>query len=110
MTILHPETLRRRARKGAALLDDKHPGWADRVDLDRFCIVEPENCVLGQLFEDSFSFGVSQLGVDEVVHGFDLKREHGWAPQAGTGIADANWNVLQRTWVRLINARRTVTA
>jgi hypothetical protein len=36
--------------KGAALLDDKQPGWAHQIDLTVLHLSSGEECVLGQLF------------------------------------------------------------
>lgn len=36
--------------KGAALLDEVMPGWADRIDLDTLAFPSCDHCVLGQLY------------------------------------------------------------
>lgn len=41
-----------RVRRGAALLDEKYPGWADRIELDRLDLGSCTTCVLGQLYQD----------------------------------------------------------
>jgi len=43
-------TARRRVRKGAALLDDKMPGWAEQIDPNVLDLGSGSKCVLGQLF------------------------------------------------------------
>ena len=40
---------RARAARGAALLDDRDAGWADRVDTRTLRLADGEACVLGQL-------------------------------------------------------------
>lgn len=41
-----------RVKRGAALLDKKYPGWADRIELDRLDLGSCTTCVLGQLYQD----------------------------------------------------------
>lgn len=41
-----------RASRGAALLDKRQPGWAQRVDVERLNLGSDRGCVLGQLFGD----------------------------------------------------------
>jgi hypothetical protein len=35
--------------RGAALLDERLPGWYEKIDLDKLDLASCENCVLGQL-------------------------------------------------------------
>lgn len=39
-------------RRGAALLDEKMPGWHDKIDLERLQLASLTQCVLGQLFPE----------------------------------------------------------
>lgn len=39
-----------RVARGAALLDGREPGWADRVDPDRLDVGLRTRCVLGQVY------------------------------------------------------------
>ena len=78
-------TILANVERGALLLDDNMPGWADKIDLDRLNIAVGSLCILGQLFspeveEDwmGFSQGMTRLLGDEndtyaeaVYHGFD---------------------------------------
>ncbi len=41
---------RQRAARGAALLDDRDPGWADRIDERSLALADGGACVLGQLW------------------------------------------------------------
>lgn len=43
---------REAAAKGAALLDERMPGWHARIDLDRLDLADGKQCVLGQLFPE----------------------------------------------------------
>lgn len=35
--------------RGIEWLNENHPGWADRIDLDRLFLGSMDNCVIGQL-------------------------------------------------------------
>jgi len=39
-----------RVGRGMALLDERVPGWVDRIDVDRLDVSHPGDCPLGQLF------------------------------------------------------------
>lgn len=47
-------------KRGAKLLDTYKPGWAKKINLDKFDLGDTKHCVLGQVHRD-FSKGVSQL-------------------------------------------------
>jgi hypothetical protein len=51
-----PVEVEEAARRGAALLDEKHPGWADKIDTKRLNIAHPCHCILGQLGWDTVRF------------------------------------------------------
>lgn len=51
-----------RAAKGAELLDDKVPGWAEKIGLATLMMWSCSWCVLGQLFND-YGGGMKQLGL-----------------------------------------------
>lgn len=37
-------------RRGAELLDAKHPGWAAKIAVDRLAMESCDDCILGQLY------------------------------------------------------------
>ena len=43
---------RRRAERGAALLDSKYPGWESHIKIEMLDLSSPCNCILGQLVVD----------------------------------------------------------
>lgn len=45
-------TIAERVARGAALLDEREPGWHQRIDLETLDMELPCNCVLGQLHHD----------------------------------------------------------
>jgi hypothetical protein len=90
--------------RGAALLDEKLPGWDERIDLADLQLASCYRCVLGQLFgrypvpaEGGFSpygLGIAALGIGDENpsrYGFDGRD------------ADS----LTGEWRRVITQRRT---
>jgi hypothetical protein len=51
-----------RVKRGAALLDEKRPGWAREIALDRLAMNSCFNCVLGQVYGSYFA-GLDALQV-----------------------------------------------
>ena len=56
------DAARLRAARGAALLDDHDPGWADRVDTASLALADGGACVLGQLWGE-YRFGLGRARV-----------------------------------------------
>lgn len=50
------------AVRGAALLDERLPGWRAEIDVDRLDLGNTCNCVLGELF-GSYDRGLKMLGL-----------------------------------------------
>jgi hypothetical protein len=94
-------TIAERVAKGAALLDEKIPGWADRIDLHRFYIGSTCDCVLGQLHDGSYTDGMYALTRDTEDHGFMWT-----ASPADAGAEEAEIAELETEWRRVIEARR----
>jgi hypothetical protein len=64
--------------KGVAFLDEKVPGWLDRIDIGRLDLRTGMYCVLGQLHDGDADGGAHALGLgrsaistEAVAHGFD---------------------------------------
>ena len=54
-----------RVREGAALLDERRPGWRGAIDVERLDLGSCFNCVLGQLY-GQFGYGMlTLLDVDD---------------------------------------------
>jgi hypothetical protein len=87
--------------RGMALLDEKRPGWIDRIDLDTLVMHDPRHCVVGQEFRDDieddevYTDGLIALGIGtpggEEKFGFD-----GW-----------DCDALEAEWRRAITERRS---
>ncbi|MDA8611249.1 hypothetical protein N9L18_00060 [Candidatus Pacebacteria bacterium] len=61
-------------KEGEALLDEKHPGWRENVDIDRLNIQSPCHCVLGQIY-GHYETGKNILGLSEeeaMIRGFQI--------------------------------------
>jgi len=92
--------LAERVDEGAALLDEKLPGWAERINLAQLDLASCYQCVLGQLFafeydaEDGspYGAGVRALDIPDISpswYGFD----------------GADANALNAEWRRVITER-----
>ena len=53
-------TVAERVARGAALLDEKVPGWRERINLDTFAISSCERCILGQVY-GYYATGLGEL-------------------------------------------------
>lgn len=74
--------------RGIALLDDRMPGWRQRIDLDLLDMSSCDFCILGQLFGD-YDDGFVALGLDRgCPYGFDDE--------------DEDYLELARTWDRAL--------
>jgi len=51
--------------KGAAVMDERKPGWRKRVNLEAFSVASVRSCVLGQCY-GSFNAGTEALGLGRV--------------------------------------------
>lgn len=56
-------TIQERVANGAALLDEKKPGWRDKINLEELDISDPSRCVVGQLYQGrgGYLHGLSDL-------------------------------------------------
>jgi hypothetical protein len=94
-------TVAERVARGAALLDEKLPGWDQRIDAVSLDIDLCESCVLGQLFavDDHYGYltGLRSLGVHHPASELDYGFDGSWDE-----IDD-----LTAEWKRVINGRRS---
>jgi hypothetical protein len=92
--------VRDRVARGAALLDEKRPGWAAEIDLDDLEMGSCFSCVLGQLFGE-FADGADELFPDDWVaseedvrHGFDAPANlASWEANGLYESMDAAWSL-----------------
>jgi hypothetical protein len=75
-------------KAGMALLDEKAPGWREKVDLDKLNMGGCVRCILGQIYghfdEGLTALGICEVGVVEIQ--FDLAIEK--AARYGFAIED----------------------
>lgn len=90
------DTVNERVERGAALLDEKRPGWPEAVDLGRLNIRSTCDCIAGQL--GGFRETTQSLGLygvtEDVMHGFEADDD------------DAEYAALTDAWRDLIQQRR----
>lgn len=114
--MLTPEQAKENVARGAAFLDQRYPGWEDRIDLGTLTLSSCTQCVLGQLipgfhwenkliherltFADATACGFMMRGGDEFAMFLkSLKDDY--------ELADRLWyQPLQDAWVALIVERR----
>lgn len=69
---MEDEPLAVRVGRGAALLDERSPGWFRRIDTDRLHIASSTQCVLAQLYT-GYDLGKEALDIawgESARHGF----------------------------------------
>lgn len=117
---MNADSVRRKARKrairGAKMLDKKMPGWHKfpGIDIDTLDMSSNWRCVIGQLFpKDGYIWGIEKLSglngyyscdeFDKFVkrHGFDAS-----AKAYGSEFREMYFDVLQRVWTDEILNRR----
>jgi hypothetical protein len=82
---------------GAALLDERMPGWYDSIDLDVLSVRSPEFCICGQLkHKEEDVWTVLGKNIDEA------------AARGVYCLSSCDWTYadLDREWAKLIQARR----
>jgi hypothetical protein len=63
------QIIQKRVTAGAALLDEKMPGWYKKIDLDSLELSDERHCVLGQLFDEPVTVPLwKRLGYSSPVH------------------------------------------
>lgn len=105
------------AARGAALLDEKNPGWADRIDLSALSMGNPDRCILGQLYGGFLTalvaldmpcqctcFGESLPENDATSLGFEV------GCTARRSSEDRAYAWLENAWRDEILSRRTIPA
>lgn len=103
-------TIAERVAAGAAVLDERLPGWADKINLTRLDMSDDENCVFGQHYV-GHTRPISRFG--QVRTNLGIKSEDCedlglfCAKEAdGTPAADAEYAALTAEWQLAIEARR----
>ena len=92
-------TIAKRVARGAALLDEKQPGWWQRIDLGALDIYSCHFCVLGQLR----AFDGEELDFDPD-YGFDAPEFPGFLSNHSARMQ--SYADLTAAWCELIESRR----
>jgi hypothetical protein len=120
------EVADRRVKAGAALLDERMPGWAERIELAQLDLSSEWKCVLGQLFEESqtvylpglgevceanFHLGKVVLDLDDdaiILYGFDTGYLDESFDDEGELISEdfAHFRELDRAWEAEVRYRQ----
>jgi hypothetical protein len=98
-------TIAERVAKGAALLDERRPGWPERVNVATLNVDDCWRCPLGQVF-GGYASGVFALNLgdhDTIAHGFA-----GTHDEAGDDlpVSDEELAALTAEWARVITERQ----
>jgi len=91
------------AAKGAAVMDQRKPGWRKRINLEAFSVASVRACVLGQNY-GSFNVGMDALGLGRVA-----AAEHGFIWPPGQVDNDELIRALDEAWRFQITGKRAVT-
>ena len=103
------DAARARAARGAALLDDRDPGWADRVDLGTLRLSDGTACVLRQLSGGSRrGLRARVLDLSSAPSRFVSPIDLGFQAVGDLGEAaeDLDYALLTRAWRDEVVARR----
>ncbi len=95
------DTIAERVARGAALLDERRPGWAGEVNAERLEMNDCYECVLGQLF-GGFIDGWAALDLDDKDTpdcGFEAESHH------NPPSHNPEYAALKAAWLAEIAAR-----
>jgi hypothetical protein len=102
-------TVSERVAAGLALLDDRNPGAAERIDVDRLDIVDCADCMLGQAY-GHYLAGLDRLGLSDegaIEFGFTAAFDESTTPYEVIG---QRFDALTAEWRRVIAERRAQDA
>lgn len=90
------ESATTKVNRGAAILDEKRPGWPNEIILKELSIQDGTRCVLGQIYGSYFR-GARELDINAYT-GLGFYDEH------------ARYGDLDKAWAKLISERQLVEA
>ena len=88
-----------RVQRGAELLDQLNPGWAERITVPLLQMKSFQCCVLGQLY-DGYIDGRDSIGLD-FARGAE---EYGFSIH-NADFTDPRWGRLTNAWRRQVQER-----
>lgn len=100
-----------RVKTGAAFLDEKMPGWADKVDLNILELADCQKCVLGQLGGEFFQSAAKLFGqpddgspvLDVLIDGYGFDSPD----RLSDDVAGTYYRYLDAAWTDEILSRRS---
>lgn len=112
----------RRVQRGAMWLDMTIPGWAKKINLPRFDIESPCDCIVGQTLGDYYACLGEFLTGNSTARDFGVCVTPDTGEQLGTtlhcrrfvlsrtiDIYDASWRVLDSLWREEIEQRQQLS-
>ncbi len=113
-------TIRKRVRRGAALLDQKKRTWFKSIDLDGLAMWDGSACILGQTYGE-YVEGLYKVGLGKKseysISGFQPLREgdpdgikHGFNLDDLSWGASLQWSFLTECWAAEIQFRRAASS
>ena len=115
-TMVDEDLYRSRVMAGVEWLDETVPDWVERIDLGKFVFIDPDSCVLGQLFaQEARAYDIpGDLHPDDYTTDDDWRRTgYGmictlfstwWAVQHGFGGGCSA--TYRRLWTEIIEDAR----
>jgi hypothetical protein len=104
-----------RVERGAALLDERRPGWLDLIDLDRLDLTSGCDCVAGQAgggepggYTETLAILGLSAGDDEIEHGFDAEADVDLPVGEFSAAISREYAALTEAWRDLITRRREI--
>lgn len=96
-----------RVSRGAALLDEKVPGWAHRINVDTLDVESGTDCIVAQLFGDYLN-GINALGLsfmsdDDAAHGYNSTFDE--SSELPIILRVALFDQLHALWIKEITTR-----
>lgn len=83
----------RRVLRGAKLLDERMPGWEEKIDLEHFWLQDGCLCILGQLY-NHYSIGCYTL-FEESFPSFNIVEGYGFfALNRDVDVLEKSWRIL----------------
>ena len=93
---------------GAALLDQEKPDWFNLVDMKKFNINRPTDCILGQIY-GSYSIGIDAIGLKIGREAFNHGFINFYYDKYGR-LLQSNSDILYSSmWQKEINKRKVVS-
>lgn len=98
-------TLAQRARAGAEALDRQLPGWEEEIVLSKLDMGDYQHCVIGQLFDGAYSYGLQILAAGEGMAGGEFNNSTAAERFGLDYFGEETYADLRHEWKLLIEDR-----